>query len=99
MNLDRLGRVGRHLGRKRADFLGLGRERVELLPPMGRLQFHDLGEVLSARQAVGQVEAGIQVPLGDVDDFTVERCYAPPRRIEVLSKVVTDASKAPLERS
>ena len=44
---------------KRADFLGLGRQCAELLPPIGRLQFHHLGEVLSARQALGQVEAGI----------------------------------------
>jgi hypothetical protein len=48
MRLDRLSRSGRHLGRKRADFRGLGRERVKPLSPIGRLQFHDLGEVLGA---------------------------------------------------
>ena len=41
---------------------------------MGRLQFNDLGEILGACQSLGQVEAGIYVPLGDVDDFAVERC-------------------------
>src|SRR6478736_1419445 len=82
MTLERFARVCHHLGRKRGDFLGLSRQCAELLSPIGRLQFHDLGEVLSARQAVGQVEAGIQVPLGDVDDFMVERRSAPPRRIK-----------------
>ena len=82
MTLERFARVGHHLGRKRGNFLGLSRQCAELLAPIGRLQFHDLGEVPGARQARGQVEAGIQVAPGDVDDFTVERCCAPPRRIK-----------------
>ena len=82
MRLDGLARVGRHLGRQSADFLGLRRQSAELLAPIGRLQLHDIGKVLGARQAFGQVEYGIYIPLGGVDDFAVERCCAPPRRIE-----------------
>ena len=99
MTLERFARVGHHLGQKRGDFLGLSRQCAELLAPIGRLQFDDLGEVLSARQAIGQVEAGIQVPLGDVDDFMVERRSAPPAASQDLSKVAIDASRASLERS
>ena len=86
MTLERFARVGHHLGRKRRDFVGLSRQCAELLAPIGRLQLHDLGEIPSARQARGQVAAGIQVAAGDVDDFTVERCCAPPRRIEGFFK-------------
>src|SRR6188472_140642 len=39
---------------------------------MGRLQLHDVGEVLGAGQARGQIEDGIQISPGDVDDFAVE---------------------------
>ena len=49
---------------------------------MGRLQLHDIGKVLGSRQAFGQIEYGIYIPLGDVDDFAVERRCALPRRIE-----------------
>ena len=86
MRLDRLGCVGRHFGRKRADLVRLTPQCAELFAPIGRLQFHDLTEVLSACQALGEVEAGIYVPLGDVDDFAVERCCALPRRIERFLK-------------
>ena len=82
MTLDRFARVRHHLGRKRADLLGLGRQCAELLAPIGRLQSHDLGEVLSARQARRQVDTGIQIAAGDVNDFMVERRSAPPRRIK-----------------
>ena len=73
MTLERFARVGHHLGRKRGDFLGLSRQCAELLAPIGRLQFHDLGEALSARQARGQVEARIDIASGDVDDLAIER--------------------------
>jgi hypothetical protein len=80
MTLERFfARVRHHLGRKRAHFLGLSRQCVELLAPMGRLQLHDIGKLLGARQALGQVEYEIYIPLGDVDDFAVERGCAPPR--------------------
>jgi len=45
-------------------------------------QLHDIGKLLGARQARGQAEYGIYIPLGDVDDFAVECCCAPPRCIE-----------------
>ena len=54
-------------------FLGLGRQCTELLLPIGRLQLHHLGKVLCAGQALGEVEAGIYIPPGDVDDLAVER--------------------------
>jgi hypothetical protein len=38
-------------------------ESVELLAPIGRLQLHDVGEVLGAGEALGQVEAGIDVTI------------------------------------
>ena len=40
------------LGRA-ADFLGLGGERIELLPPIDCVKLHDLREAASARQALG----------------------------------------------
>jgi hypothetical protein len=41
-------------------------------------QLHDIGKLLGARQARGQAEYGIYIPLGDVDAFAVECCCAPP---------------------
>jgi hypothetical protein len=55
------------------NFLGLGRQCAELPLPIGRLQFDNRGEVLSACQALGQVEDGICIPLGDINEFAVER--------------------------
>jgi hypothetical protein len=57
--LDRLGRSGRHLGRKRADFLCLGCQRTELLLPIGSLELHDLGEVLCPSRVFCQIKAAI----------------------------------------
>jgi hypothetical protein len=99
MTLERFARVGHHLGRKRGDFLGLSRQCAELLAPIGRLQFHDLGEVLSARQAVGQVEAGIQVAAGESMILWLNAAAPHPAASKDLSKVVIDASRASLERS
>ena len=38
----------------------------------GRLKLDDLGEVLGAGEALGEVEAGIEIALGNVDELAVE---------------------------
>jgi hypothetical protein len=44
-----LDRIRRYLRRQHANFLGLCRQYAELLAPKGRLQLHNVGEVLGAR--------------------------------------------------
>src|SRR6476659_11117155 len=73
MAFDRLGHVSARGDRELADLLGLRYERLELLAPIGALQLDDLGEVLGARQALREIEAGIHVALGDVYDFAIQR--------------------------
>ena len=46
--LDRLSRIGRHLGRQLTDLLGLRTQCPELLAPKGRLQLNHVGKVLGA---------------------------------------------------
>src|SRR6476469_3535964 len=98
MLLEGLGRVGRLLGRQRAHLLGLRRQRAELLPPKGRLQLDHVGEALGAGQALGEVEARIEVPPGDVDDLWLKAAAPWPAASKDFSKVATDASNASVER-
>ena len=71
--LQRLARIGRHLGRKRADLFCLRRQQAELFAPESRLQLYHVSEVLCARQGLGQVKGRIDIPAGDVDELAVER--------------------------
>src|SRR5262245_40417741 len=80
--LDRLGGVGRDLGRERPDLVRLACEHVELLADESRLELDDLGKVLGAGEALGEVEGGIQIALGKVDELAVEGGRALARRIE-----------------
>jgi len=65
LRLDRLGHLSGHPSRERAHLLRLSLERAELLAPIGCLQFHCLGKILSPRKALHKFEAGIDVPLCD----------------------------------
>src|SRR6476469_7537763 len=68
----RLGDVLGHLGREAPHLLRLSAQRAELLLPIGGMQLHRLGEVLGTGQASREIEPGIDVALGDVDDFAIE---------------------------
>ena len=55
----RLCRLGRGRGKPNQpilSFIGLGRECIELLQPIGRLQLRELREVASTCQGLGQAE-------------------------------------------
>src|SRR5262245_9890566 len=82
LGLDRLGGVGGDLGRKRPDLVRLAREHVELPADEGRLKLDDLGKVLGARKALGQVKDGVQIALAKVDELAVEGGGTLARRIE-----------------
>ncbi len=56
LRLDRLGGVGGDLGGECADLARLIGEDIELMAHVGGLQLDDLGEILGARQALGEVE-------------------------------------------
>ena len=102
LRLDSLSGICRHLQRQHADLRGLGRQCIDLLAPIGRLQFDYVVEVLGSRQARREVEVGIYVAPGDINDFAVERDGTLPRsvegplkrrhrRVESLHRAVTDA--------
>src|SRR5665811_1999002 len=80
--LDRLAGVGSDLGRERPNLAGLAREHIELAADEAGLKLDDLCEVLGARQALGEVETGIEIALGDVDELAVEGGRALARGIE-----------------
>src|SRR5690606_14754859 len=80
--LDRLRGVGGDLGGQRADFARLARKHIELAADEGRLKLDDLGEVLGAGQALGEIEAGVQIALRDVDELAVEGGGTLPRSVE-----------------
>src|SRR6478752_2639496 len=62
LRLDRLGGIGGDLGGQRPDLARLTRKHVKLVADEGRLQLQDLGEV----------EAGIEIALGNIDELAVE---------------------------
>jgi hypothetical protein len=68
----RLGRISSHLGGECAHFLSLSRQRIELFAPIVRLQFHSLSQALRAGETLREIEAGIDVALGNDDDLPVE---------------------------
>ena len=80
------------------------RDVADYLLPIGPLQLQDLGEVLCARDALGQIEGGVYISLGDVDELSVERnntlagsIEAPLkrryRRIESVLRAVIDFAR------
>src|SRR6476646_802222 len=64
--------IGGDLGGQRPDLARLTRKHVKLVADEGRLQLHDLGQVLGAGHAPGEVEAGIEIALGNIDELAVE---------------------------
>lgn len=79
---NRPGRIGANLRRERAHLLGLSAEDIELLAPIGCLQFDNLGEVPRSSQALGKIEAGIDVALGNIHDLEIECGSALADRVE-----------------
>ncbi|MGA7372858.1 MAG: hypothetical protein WBW37_09600 [Methyloceanibacter sp.] len=64
------------------------------------MQLHHVDETLGPCQALGEVEAGAEIPSGDVDDLAVEDRGALAGGVEgFCSEVVTEASNASVERS
>src|SRR6185312_4723790 len=59
-------------GGQRPDLGRLIGEHFELVADEGRLKLDDLGEVLGAGKALGEVEAGVEIALSNVDELAVE---------------------------
>src|SRR6185312_16853224 len=59
-------------GGQRPDLGRLIGEHFELVADEGRLKLDDLGEVLGAGEALGEVEAGVEIALSNVDELAVE---------------------------
>ena len=53
-----------------------------MLADIGRLQLDDLGEVLGGGELLGEVEARIEIALGNLDDLAVEGGRALACRVE-----------------
>ena len=99
LRLDRLGHVGGDASGQRAHLFGLSLQGGELLLPEGRMQFDGLGDALGANQVLGELEAGIDVPLRDVDPFAIERDGALAGRVEGLLPCLLYTSPSPRDRS
>src|SRR5262245_34271761 len=78
----RLRHISSYLSGERAHFLSLSCQHVALFAPIVRLQFHGLSQVLRTGETLREIEAGIDVALGDVDDLPVEGYRSLISRIE-----------------
>ena len=74
-------------------------KRAELIAPIACLQLHDLGNAFRCGEALGEVEPGIDIALGNVDDLAIERRGALACRVESLFDAPKPASAAVLARS